>query len=245
MATHPGAALMDVHKPKPVRNWHDFLKEVGIIVLSICIALTAEQAVEWAHWRNEVSVARKALQEEITSIDAFYVRRTAIAPCAAKQEQEASTILDSLEGKGKAVPFTAFHHGSGSNLGDAEWQSQRSAQVLTHFPHAELALMNRYYAILPSLIGWNDDIGAAWSDLSVLQDPQVRLDPSDIARLRGRLERIHRLEYITILNAYRMLKLSDRLGIARPPLTPGYVDALCNMGDGKTEKFFLKAERRH
>lgn len=233
---------MEFHKPKPVHSWRDFLKEVGIIVLSICIALSAEQAVEWAHWSNEVSVARKALQEEITSIDAFYVRRLAVAPCAAQQEQEARTILDSLEGKGKAVPFTAFHHGTGSNLGDAEWQSQRSAQVLTHFPHAELALMNRYYQILPSLLGWNDDIGAAWSDLSVLQTPGVRLDPSDIARLRGRLDRIHR-EYITILNAYRMLKLSDRLGIARPPLMRGYVDALCNMGDGKTEEFFLKAER--
>jgi hypothetical protein len=235
---------MDLHKPKPVRSWRELLTEIGVIVLSVCIALTAEQVVEWVHWRNEVSVARKALQEEITSIDAFYVRRIAIAPCAAKQEQEASTILDSLEGKGKAVPFTAFHHGSGSNLGDAEWQSQRSAQVLTHFPHAELALMNRYYQILPSLLGWNDDIGAAWSDLSVLQTPGVRLDPSDIVRLRGRLDRVHRLEYITILNAYRMLKLSDQLGIVRPPVLPGYMDALCKMGDDKAEGVFLKAAKQ-
>ncbi len=122
---------MEIHKPKPVHNWREFLKEVGIIVLGVCIALAAEQAVEWAHWRSEVSVARKALREEIASIDRFYIRRSEFAPCVARQEQEAGTILDSLEGKGKAVPFAAFHHGSGTLLVDSEWQSERSAQVLT------------------------------------------------------------------------------------------------------------------
>ena len=33
---------MDIPKPKPIHNWRDFLKEVGIIVLGVCIALSAE-----------------------------------------------------------------------------------------------------------------------------------------------------------------------------------------------------------
>ena len=53
------ALAMDIHKPKPVRHWRELLTEVGVIVLSVCIALAAEQAVEWAHWRCEVSIARK------------------------------------------------------------------------------------------------------------------------------------------------------------------------------------------
>src|SRR3954469_1694965 len=105
---------MDLHKPKPIRSWRELLTEIGVIVLSVCIALAAEQAVEWVHWRNEVSVARKALQEEITAIDRFYVRRTGNAPCAAKQEQEAEAILAGLGGQGKAAAFTVFHHGSGT-----------------------------------------------------------------------------------------------------------------------------------
>ena len=36
---------MDIHKPKPIRNWREFLKEVGIIVLGVSIALAGEQAV--------------------------------------------------------------------------------------------------------------------------------------------------------------------------------------------------------
>jgi len=36
---------MEIHKPKPIHNWREFLKEVGIIVLGVGIALAAEQAV--------------------------------------------------------------------------------------------------------------------------------------------------------------------------------------------------------
>jgi len=79
---------MEFHKPKPVHNWRDLFKEIGIIVIGVSIALAAEQMVEYFHWRNEVSIARKALQDEIISIDRFYIRRIGLAPCEAKQEQE-------------------------------------------------------------------------------------------------------------------------------------------------------------
>ena len=37
---------MDVHKPKPIRNWREFLKEYAIIVIGVLTALAAEQAAE-------------------------------------------------------------------------------------------------------------------------------------------------------------------------------------------------------
>ena len=81
---------MEVHKPKPVRNWREFLKEVGIIVLGVCIALAAEQAVEWVHWRQEVAAARDALRAEIAFNDAnAFARRIAYQPCMDRQINEA------------------------------------------------------------------------------------------------------------------------------------------------------------
>src|SRR5712675_2390978 len=103
---------MDIHKPKLVHNWRDFLKEVGIIVLGVSIALAAEQGVEWWHWRGEVSVARKELQTEIAGLDRAYVRHIALAPCVYKQMREATAILDSLQAGKTPPPFTVFHHGS-------------------------------------------------------------------------------------------------------------------------------------
>jgi len=43
---------MDIHKPKPIRNWRKFLKEVGFIVLGVSIALGGEQAVKYFHWKG-------------------------------------------------------------------------------------------------------------------------------------------------------------------------------------------------
>jgi hypothetical protein len=34
---------MAIHKPKPVHNWRELASEVGVIVVGIIIALTAEQ----------------------------------------------------------------------------------------------------------------------------------------------------------------------------------------------------------
>ena len=41
--TPPPEEPMEIHKPKPIHNWRDFLKEVGTIVLGVCVALGAEQ----------------------------------------------------------------------------------------------------------------------------------------------------------------------------------------------------------
>src|SRR5579862_4230189 len=89
---------MEIHKPpKPVRNWREFLGEIGVVVIGVCIALAAEQAVEWLHWQSEVTAARAALHTEIAANNAaFLTRRLAIAPCVERQAQEAGRILDDL-----------------------------------------------------------------------------------------------------------------------------------------------------
>jgi hypothetical protein len=53
------------HKIKPPKNWREFLKEYGIIVLGVLTALGAEQAAEAIHHRAEVREAREALNEEM------------------------------------------------------------------------------------------------------------------------------------------------------------------------------------
>ena len=73
---------MDEQKPRPVRNWRGFLKEVGIIVLGVSIALAAEQAVEWFHWHNRVAEARKAIATETATNISYGIRRMRYAALA-------------------------------------------------------------------------------------------------------------------------------------------------------------------
>jgi hypothetical protein len=61
-----GRGTMEIHhKIKPPKNWREFLKEYGIIVLGVLTALGGEQAVEAINHRSEVREAREALGEEL------------------------------------------------------------------------------------------------------------------------------------------------------------------------------------
>ncbi len=231
---------MDIHKPKPIRNWREFLKEYAIIVLGVATALAGEQAVEWLHWRGEVSVARKAIQAEMATNNLFYARRIAIAPCLDRMLVEARDIIDDLKRKQTPKPFTVFHSGAGTLLSDSEWQSERASQVLTHFPREEMAIMGRYYAQLPQFTAWMNDESIGWSELAVMNNPPTGLSADAIARLQNTLDRNKRLAFLVLLNSKRMLNLVRPLGLQAGPAPQ--VKAFCTLGDAQLQAMQLKAE---
>ena len=53
---------MEIHRPKAVHSWRELLKEIGIIVIGVVIALGAEQAVESLHWMRQVDVGEATLK---------------------------------------------------------------------------------------------------------------------------------------------------------------------------------------
>jgi hypothetical protein len=81
---------MEVHRPRPSHGWREFLREIGIIVLGVLIALGAEQAVRTLHLHAQVRHAEAQMREEITNDDGPQVmQRIALAPCI---EQDLATI---------------------------------------------------------------------------------------------------------------------------------------------------------
>jgi len=57
---------MEIHKPKPVHSWREFLTEIGTIICGIVIALGGEQVVEAAHWSDRVREAEALMRKELT-----------------------------------------------------------------------------------------------------------------------------------------------------------------------------------
>jgi hypothetical protein len=224
---------MDIHKPKPIRNWRELLKEVGIIVLGVCIALGAEQTVEWVHWQGEVRAARGALQAEIAADNLnMFAFRVAIGPCVDKQLNQAEAILTALDagaGPTKIPRLQPFPPPAGL-IRDDEWQSERASQVLTHFPRAELALMSRYYGQFEDFSNWRAQENGAWPELSVLQTSITGITKSDLLRLRVNLDIAQHMEYVFVLNAKRQLTISRQLGIADEP-QPERVKNYCTMSE--------------
>jgi hypothetical protein len=56
---------MHFHLPKPLHGWREFAGEVGIIVLGVLIALSAEQVVESWHSQREIHETSEALNSEL------------------------------------------------------------------------------------------------------------------------------------------------------------------------------------
>jgi hypothetical protein len=222
---------MEIHKPHAAKSWKEFFIELGTIVLGIIIAISLEQFVEYLHWDHEVSVARRAIAAEMTANNtSFFAFRAAIAPCLDRQMNESQAIIAALANDGKAQSLAGFRSGLHALLSDAEWQSERSSQVLTHFPRDELALMSSYYSQLPNFEDWMNTEAAAWQELSILQDTPAAIPASDLNRLRVNLFTARRMEYLIERNSRRELALSRKLGmrLVPPPWWRQRIQTFCS-----------------
>lgn len=130
---------MDIHKPKLWHGGREFVKEIGTIVVGVLIALGAEQAVQWLHWRTDVADAREALKDEVR----------ADATLSAVSVVESRCILNGLQ------DFVAWAKGGPhAKLGDAllksesstAWDVAKAGQTLSHMPLQERLAFGRFYA---------------------------------------------------------------------------------------------------
>lgn len=94
---------MEIHRPKPVHGWRDFLKEIGIIVLGVLIALAAEQVVETMHERTLRADAREAIGGEISRNLDIFRRRGAVQDCIDRRLNEVEQLLTTTP-LGQALP---------------------------------------------------------------------------------------------------------------------------------------------
>jgi hypothetical protein len=137
---------MEVHKPKPVHHWGEFLKEVGIIVLGVLIALGAEQTVEWFHWRHEASQAESHLRQDSAEILFDMVERIEIQKC---QDGRLVLIRDKLLASGTDWSAMAPFYTSGPPKGSTyahpmrewpttSWSNAVASTATTHLPDERL-----------------------------------------------------------------------------------------------------------
>jgi hypothetical protein len=156
---------MDIHKPKPVHSFREFLSEILVVVVGITIALTGEQGLEWLHWRHEAAETRAALRSEIAKdLDAldFII---AEEPCIDRRLAEAGGLL----GVPGAPPFKRpMGQPQFPNLPNAAWEVARSSGVMSHLPQAETLRYRAIYTELDWVRARVDEQRSDWATLSVL-----------------------------------------------------------------------------
>jgi hypothetical protein len=142
---------MDVHKPKLVRNWREFLKEYGIIVLGVLTALLAEQAVQSFEWHQKIDAAVADMDNELGSGDGPEAyTRLAIHDCV-------STHLDNLQ-----ASIERGDRSESRKLIDTLWLPNRTwdslaregataSDVSEHMPHGRMLEYRIAYEMVPDM----------------------------------------------------------------------------------------------
>jgi hypothetical protein len=174
---------MHFHLPKALHGWRDFLKEVGIIVVGVLIALGAEQLVQSWHWRHETAATREALGREAADNLAAALQRKQQQPCVEQRLREiASIFADHAAEKPMHIGGPIGRPISYFGSTDA-WQVEVASQALSHMPLNErlnfsTAFSN--YENMNSVLRLEQD---AWLRLGVLNAPD-QLQAGDWPALR-------------------------------------------------------------
>src|SRR6266702_2249783 len=150
---------MDIHKPKAWRGGREFLKEIGTIVIGVLIALGAEQAVEWLHWRHLAQQADADLAAGLQPNLINAAEMWAFEPCGQARIKDLAEALQRPDSRWTANPdptpasasdrvIPVVYHAPGRPWAPAAWESAVASGALTHLPRERVArYAEAYHAI--------------------------------------------------------------------------------------------------
>lgn len=192
------------HIPKPLHGWREFAGEVGIIVLGVLIALTAEQIVDSLHWHARVARAEDAMRLELGEDDGAYAYgRIAIAGCL---DQRIARIF---HGAGQMPPndLRAWinDYAPPTRLWDSEaWKVVLGSDVGSHIGAERLIDWSSSYRLIPAMSDVNQREGEVVTELRASLPPSANPSPADLQEVR------RNAALLSVLNA-KMLTWSKLL----------------------------------
>jgi hypothetical protein len=202
---------MHVHLPKPLHGWREFAGEVGIIVLGVLIALTAEQVIEALHWRNEVAKFRSEVRQEVAIDLGTYKYRLRENGCVNRRLDELERWLDGWR-SGRALPLAGPIGAPASlSLETAVWQN-RDPNVMSHMPAKERIDFGDLYDKFANNETHRLDERETWLELAQF-DGATALDHGDLVRLRALISRARYRDERLNANASGYFDLARTMGI--------------------------------
>lgn len=219
---------MEVHRPRErMHGTRDFLKEVGIIVLGVLIALGAEQIAEAVHWAHEVREAHAAFRTEMDGADRNFAFRVAAESCVTRRLDALANVTERVANHAAVPHLGSVQPDVANAFVDGDWQAYRASQVVTHLSHPELEEYGAYYSQLEHVRDWIATEHEAWDQLERLQGDPARLGSEDIATLRGALARARTANrYISMMSAEELQRATG-LGAPSAVADAQRVQAAC------------------
>ena len=200
---------MDVHKPKPVHSWREFLTEIGTIICGILIALGLEQAVTAFDWSRRVAETRDAIGLELGENLGKMENRLQLERCVDQRLDALAGIVDRAAQTGALPPLPEPRNPPYTSWGNGVWSSAVSAQTASRFPADELRRYGRFYSLLGSIAAAEPQEEAAWTTLFELAGPGRKFDAEDARTYRRAIGQARQFNSIISAFSVRERQLVD------------------------------------
>ena len=155
---------MDIHKPKPIHSFREFLSELGVVVLGIVIALSGEQLIEHLHDRHKAAEARKSIRDEIAMNVTVLESRSASQGCIDRRIDDIARLLEAADGPNYVNPSWLGRPQIWEML-HARWQVVSQSGRAPLLAPEEQARYGFVYAIFTDVAADEDREQIAWARL--------------------------------------------------------------------------------
>jgi hypothetical protein len=180
---------MDIHKPKPVHGWKELLSEIGVVVIGISIALTAEAGIEALHWQAEVKGAHEALASDMGRLVGYAAERDAFSACVGQHLNRWTEMIEEGARAGRFPAQGAMHRAAPRLWRLNSWDGLVAAGIGPHLPHNELALLSLLSYDLTLAGDLQTDENVQWTRLYTMVGPGRPVEAGEMVGLRDALSR--------------------------------------------------------
>ena len=203
---------MEIHKPKPVHGWREWLTEVGIVVLGVLIALGAEQAVETLHWRHRVEQTEAQLHFELLRDARSSLTWLSSSPCQEARLAGLEAALMAARTSHRVEKVLPYKPNLWLWTNDA-WLNARSLQVADHLQPEAVRRYTVAYFFPRELQSDIVEINQLAAELSPLREGLDQVTPAEADGFLRTIGLIRELKSRMDLGNTRLLQAAAAMGV--------------------------------
>jgi len=224
---------MEIHRPKaPVHGLRELLKEIGIIVIGVVIALGAEQAVESIHWMYQADAGEAALKVAfIREVDNMALRK-AQSDCIAQRLNLLSQTVERASGSGQLPAVSAIGHPPYTPWTIGAWDALVANDTVSHLPRQKMLGYVQIAQRTAVLSGMSDRENDQWTILDSMVGPGRRLSDVEAEQLRMTLAQAAESNRLMQRTSGRLWELVKETGLVD---TSVFDDAMKRATHGKAD----------
>ena len=207
---------MHLHLPKPVHGWRAFAGEVGIIVVAILLALSAEQLVESNHWKHQAKKGQQAIDLELSHAAGVFEERVLVQPCLDRRLKEVDARLREARRTGRVDDIGEIGRPPSRPIENEAWSTAVSSGLLQHFTQTD---RNTLSILAAQIANYDRDIAEeqrAWATLRMIERSP---GPISDGILTESSATVARLQFQTWMNGLVAGQMLDQIKAIRVPVS--------------------------